>query len=145
MVNTPPTYNWYLLGLVLEWLKEQGGLAAIDARNIRKANRLYEAIDASAFYSNPVALSVRSRMNVPFRLADAALEQQFSHFCIVIKRNLRDGFFRTSGAGAEARGLELHLGGDAGLIQILLQHRQLIGESSIGTVDLGDLGQFGEV
>jgi phosphoserine aminotransferase len=77
MLNTPPTYNWYLLGLVLEWLKEQGGVAAIEARNIRKAAKLYAAIDASPFYSNPVDPSVRSRMNVPFRLADAALEKPF--------------------------------------------------------------------
>ena len=77
MVNTPPTYNWYLTGLTLEWLKEQGGLKAIEARNIRKAEKLYAAIDASPFYSNPVEPDVRSRMNVPFRLADAALENPF--------------------------------------------------------------------
>lgn len=77
MLNTPPTYNWYLLSLVLEWLKEQGGLAAIEVRNIRKAAKLYATIDASAFYSNPVEPAVRSRMNVPFRLADAALEKPF--------------------------------------------------------------------
>jgi phosphoserine aminotransferase len=77
MLNTPPTYNWYLAGLVLEWLKEQGGIAAIEVRNIRKAAKLYAAIDASPFYSSPVDPSVRSRMNVPFRLADAALEKPF--------------------------------------------------------------------
>ena len=77
MLNTPPTYNWYLLGLVLEWLKAQGGLAAIEARNIRKAGKLYGAIDASAFYSSPVDPAVRSRMNVPFRLANADLEKVF--------------------------------------------------------------------
>jgi phosphoserine aminotransferase len=77
MLNTPPTYNWYLAGLVLEWLKEQGGVAAIEVRNIRKAAKLYAAIDASPFYSSPVDPSVRSRMNVPFRLADAALEKPF--------------------------------------------------------------------
>jgi len=70
MVNTPPTYNWYLTGLALEWLKEQGGMKAIQARNIRKAEKLYAAIDASTFYSNPVDPAVRSRMNVPFRPAD---------------------------------------------------------------------------
>lgn len=78
MVNTPPTYNWYLLGLVLEWLLEQGGVAAIEQRNIRKARRLYDAIDTSDFYSNPVEPTVRSRMNVPFRLRDAGLEKVFS-------------------------------------------------------------------
>ena len=78
MLNTPPTYNWYLLGLVLEWLKEQGGLAAIEARNIRKAEKLYAAIDASPFYSNPVDATYRSRMNVPFRLAKPELEKTFA-------------------------------------------------------------------
>jgi phosphoserine aminotransferase len=77
MLNTPPTYNWYLLGLVLEWLKEQGGVAAIEAHNNRKADKLYAAIDASPFYSNPVDPSVRSRMNVPFLLANSDLEKTF--------------------------------------------------------------------
>lgn len=77
MVNTPPTYAWYIAGLMLEWVKEQGGLKAIEARNIRKAEKLYAVIDASPFYSNPVDPAFRSRMNVPFRLADAALEKPF--------------------------------------------------------------------
>jgi phosphoserine aminotransferase len=77
MLNTPPTYNWYLLGLVLEWLKEQGGVAAIEVRNRRKADKLYAAIDRSGFYSNPVEPAHRSRMNVPFRLADPGLEKTF--------------------------------------------------------------------
>lgn len=77
MLSTPPTYNWYLLGLVLEWLKEQGGISAIEARNSRKADKLYAAIDASSFYSNPVDPSVRSRMNVPFLLANTDLEKIF--------------------------------------------------------------------
>jgi phosphoserine aminotransferase len=77
MLNTPPTYNWYLLGLMLEWLKEQGGISAIEARNIRKADKLYAAIDGSSFYSNPVDPSVRSRMNVPFLLAKPDLEKTF--------------------------------------------------------------------
>jgi len=77
MLNTPPTYNWYLLGLVLEWIKEQGGISAIEARNIRKADKLYAAIDASSFYSNPVDPAVRSRMNVPFLLAKTDLEKAF--------------------------------------------------------------------
>ena len=78
LLNTPPTYNWYLLGLVLEWLKQEGGVAAMEARNIRKAEKLYAAIDASAFYANPIDPAFRSRMNVPFRLADAGLEQTFA-------------------------------------------------------------------
>ncbi|BBL74374.1 3-phosphoserine/phosphohydroxythreonine transaminase [Methylomagnum ishizawai] len=77
MLNTPPTYNWYLLGLVLEWLKQQGGLAAIEALNTRKADKLYAAIDNSPFYSNPVDPACRSRMNVPFRIANTDLEKTF--------------------------------------------------------------------
>jgi phosphoserine aminotransferase len=77
MLNTPPTYNWYLLGLVTAWLKEQGGLAAIEERNIRKADKLYAAIDGSPFYSNPVDPACRSRMNAPFRIAKADLEKTF--------------------------------------------------------------------
>jgi len=77
MLNTPPAYNWYLLGLVLEWIKEQGGISAIEARNSRKADKLYAAIDAPTFYSNPVDPSVRLRMNVPFLLAKTELEKDF--------------------------------------------------------------------
>ena len=78
MVNTPPTYAWYLAGLVFEWLKNDiGGLAAMDAINQRKADKLYAAIDGSAFYSNPIAKHNRSRMNVPFVLADSALDKAF--------------------------------------------------------------------
>jgi len=77
MLNTPATYNWYLVGLVLKWLKEQGGVAAIEQRNIAKAELLYQAIDQSAFYHNPVALNCRSRMNVPFILADETLDKPF--------------------------------------------------------------------
>ncbi|MDX8127485.1 3-phosphoserine/phosphohydroxythreonine transaminase [Methylomonas sp. OY6] len=77
MLNTPATYNWYLLGLVLQWLKQQGGIAAIEQHNIRKAGKLYQAIDESSLYSNPVVKDYRSRMNVPFVLADAALDKEF--------------------------------------------------------------------
>jgi phosphoserine aminotransferase len=77
MVNTPPTYTWYMAGLMLEWLKEQGGPAGIEARNIRKAEKLYAAIDASPFYSNLVDPAARSRMNVPFHLMDASLNNRF--------------------------------------------------------------------
>ncbi|MCX7109446.1 MAG: 3-phosphoserine/phosphohydroxythreonine transaminase [Proteobacteria bacterium] len=78
MINTPPTYNWYLLGLVLEWVKEQGGLAAMEAQNKAKAAKLYAAIDASPFYANPVEPASRSRMNVPFTLANPELEKTFA-------------------------------------------------------------------
>jgi phosphoserine aminotransferase len=70
MYNTPPTYGIYIAGLVFKWLKAQGGLAGIEARNIEKAGLLYAAIDASGFYSNAVEPSSRSRMNVPFFLHD---------------------------------------------------------------------------
>ncbi|MGB0238592.1 MAG: 3-phosphoserine/phosphohydroxythreonine transaminase [Cycloclasticus sp.] len=77
MFNTPATYSWYLMGLVFEWLKEQGGVAAIEARNIRKAEKLYKVIDASDFYANPVELTSRSRMNIPFTLANPELDALF--------------------------------------------------------------------
>ena len=77
MHNTPPTFGWYLAGLVFQWLKAQGGVAAIEEINRRKAEKLYSAIDNSAFYSNPVALNNRSWMNVPFILANAELDKQF--------------------------------------------------------------------
>ncbi|MDD5411763.1 MAG: 3-phosphoserine/phosphohydroxythreonine transaminase [Methylobacter sp.] len=77
MLNTPATYNWYLVGLVLKWLKKQGGVGAIEQRNIAKAAKLYQAIDQSSLYHNPVELACRSRMNVPFILADDALDKPF--------------------------------------------------------------------
>jgi phosphoserine aminotransferase len=78
MLNTPATYNWYLLGLTLEWLKDQGGLTAIEVHNKTKAEKLYAAIDASPFYANPVDVAYRSRMNVPFTLAKPELEKTFA-------------------------------------------------------------------
>lgn len=77
MYNTPPTYAWYLSGLVFKWLKQQGGLPAIAELNRRKATKLYAFIDNSAFYSNPVEAHSRSWMNVPFVLNDAALDGRF--------------------------------------------------------------------
>ena len=77
MSNTPPTYAWYLAGLVFKWVKANGGLAGMAAQNQAKAELLYNAIDASNFYSAPVALADRSIMNVPFTLADAALDADF--------------------------------------------------------------------
>ena len=77
MLNTPATYNWYLLGLVLEWIQQQGGLQAIETCNIRKSQKLYAAIDASSFYSNSVDVRYRSRMNIPFVLADNRLDKTF--------------------------------------------------------------------
>ncbi|MDD1508318.1 3-phosphoserine/phosphohydroxythreonine transaminase [Pseudomonas sp. CNPSo 3701] len=86
MYNTPATFSWYLSGLVFEWLKEQGGVAAMEQRNKAKKDLLYKVIDASEFYSNPIAKNARSWMNVPFRLADERLDKPFL-------------------AGADARGL----------------------------------------
>jgi phosphoserine aminotransferase len=77
MLNTPPTFGWYMAGLVFQWLKRQGGLEVMAERNRAKAAFLYEAIDASAFYANPVDHSCRSWMNVPFTLAKPELEKTF--------------------------------------------------------------------
>ena len=77
MLNTPPTYAWYLAGLVFRWLKEQGGLTAMAEINERKARKLYAAIDGSDFYANPVDPDCRSWMNVPFTLADDGLNEAF--------------------------------------------------------------------
>ncbi|MFL6674806.1 MAG: 3-phosphoserine/phosphohydroxythreonine transaminase [Massilia sp.] len=86
MFNTPPTYAIYIAGLVFAWLKRQGGLAAMEQRNIEKARLLYEALEADDFYQNRVAKESRSRMNVPFFLRDQSLNDKFL-------------------AGAKARGL----------------------------------------
>ena len=78
MYNTPPTYAWYMAGLVFEWLQSRGGLKGMAEINRRKADKLYAAIDGSnGFYKNPVERSVRSWMNVPFTLKDAALDEPF--------------------------------------------------------------------
>jgi phosphoserine aminotransferase len=77
MYNTPPTYAWYLAGLVFEWLKQKGGLAGMAEINQRKAQSLYHAIDDSGFYTNPVDSACRSWMNVPFTLADPRLDSTF--------------------------------------------------------------------
>lgn len=77
MYNTPPSYSWYLAGLVFEWLKEQGGVAAMVEVNQRKAQKLYDYIDGSGFYANPVAKNNRSIMNVPFTLKNDALDKTF--------------------------------------------------------------------
>ena len=77
MLNTPPTYGWYLAGLVFAWLKQRGGLVAMAEINQRKSGRLYEAVSGSAFYGSPVDVACRSWMNVPFTLADANLDSEF--------------------------------------------------------------------
>jgi phosphoserine aminotransferase len=77
MLNTPPTYAIYIAGLVFHWIKARGGLAAMAAHNQAKAAILYDFLDGSAFYSNPIARADRSLMNVPFKLKDAALDDAF--------------------------------------------------------------------
>jgi phosphoserine aminotransferase len=78
MFNTPPTYAWYIAGLVFEWLKKNGGLKAMGEINRRKAEKLYAFIDASGgFYRNPVEQQSRSWMNIPFTLKDPALDEAF--------------------------------------------------------------------
>lgn len=77
MYNTPPTYAWYIAGLVFAWLKQKGGLAAMAKINRNKADTLYRLIDSSDFYYNPVERSSRSRMNIPFILAEQKLDGVF--------------------------------------------------------------------
>ena len=77
MYNTPPTYSWYISGLVFAWIKAGGGLEAMAKINKRKAEKLYSAIDSSGFYTNPVEPECRSWMNVPFMLARPDLDKQF--------------------------------------------------------------------
>jgi len=86
MYNTPPTYAIYMAGLTFQWLKRQGGVAAMEARNIAKAKLLYDFLDQSPFYENRVATECRSRMNIPFFLKDESRNEAFL-------------------AGAQARGL----------------------------------------
>ena len=77
MLNTPATYAMYIAGLVFKWLRQQGGLPSIEKKNVEKARLLYDFLDSTSFYSNPVAKEDRSRMNVPFRLKDPKLDEEF--------------------------------------------------------------------
>jgi phosphoserine aminotransferase len=77
MYNTPPTYGMYIAGLVFQWLKKLGGIAAMEKVNVNKAALLYDCLDGTGFYNSPVARENRSRMNVPFTLKDAALDEAF--------------------------------------------------------------------
>ena len=102
MLNTPPTYAIYIAGLVFEWLLAQGGVAAIEKKNIAKSALLYDAIDASGgYYVSPVAPADRSRMNVPFRLRDESLDAAFlkgaeAHGMIQLKGHRSVGGMRAS-------------------------------------------------
>jgi len=75
--NTPPTFVWYMMYLVLQWYQQQGGIQALQSINQAKANKLYDFIDNSDFYSNRVEPAIRSEVNVPFWLADNSLNEQF--------------------------------------------------------------------
>ena len=77
MLNTPATYSWYVAGLVFQWIKRQGGVAAMEQANRAKAAKLYGAIEGSGYYRNPVEPACRSWMNVPFTLPDPALDKPF--------------------------------------------------------------------
>src|SRR5258706_5191674 len=77
MLNTPATYSIYIAGLVVKWLKQQGGLVEIEKHNVAKAQLLYEFLDRSSFYRNQVNKNDRPRMNVPFTLADPKLDEPF--------------------------------------------------------------------
>ena len=79
MFNTPPTFAWYLSGKVFAWLKDNGGLDSIAEVNNLKAKKLYNFIDRSEFYYNPVSIKNRSIMNVPFFLTNPDLDSEFLH------------------------------------------------------------------
>jgi len=77
MYNTPPTLAWYMTGLVLQWVKQQGGVAVMAERSAAKAAKIYACIDADDFYRSPVPPQNRSLMNIPFTLAESALQDEF--------------------------------------------------------------------
>jgi phosphoserine aminotransferase len=101
MYNTPPTYAIYIAGLVFQWLKRQGGIAAMEEKNIAKAKLLYDYLDATDFYENRIAKDCRSRMNVPFFLKNETLNAEFlsaaqSHGLLQLKGHKSVGGMRAS-------------------------------------------------
>jgi phosphoserine aminotransferase len=101
MLNTPATYSIYIAGLVFKWLLAQGGVPAIEQKNVAKAKLLYDCLDASGFYTNPVRRQDRSRMNVPFKLPDPALDEPFlkgakDHGMVQLKGHRSVGGMRAS-------------------------------------------------
>ena len=101
MYNTPPTYAIYIAGLVFQWLKRQGGVAALEQRNIEKAQLLYQCLDSTDFYESRVEVPFRSRMNVPFYLRDESLNAAFlaearEHGLIQLKGHKSVGGMRAS-------------------------------------------------
>ncbi len=91
MYNTPATYGIYMAGLVFKWLKAKGGLAAMEKINIAKSALLYDYLDASDFYHSPIAVENRSRMNIPFTLKDASLDEAF------LKQAQKNGLLQLKG------------------------------------------------
>lgn len=77
MFNTPPTYAIYIAGLMFNWIKAQGGLTAMETHNRKKAAVLYDYLETTSFFYNPVAREDRSLMNVPFKLRDESLDEAF--------------------------------------------------------------------
>ncbi|TNF35444.1 MAG: 3-phosphoserine/phosphohydroxythreonine transaminase [Gammaproteobacteria bacterium] len=114
MYNTPPTYAWYLAGLVFKWLKTQGGLAGMEKVNRRKAGKLYDYIDNSGYYKNPVEVASRSLMNIPFTLPREELDKPFLK-------------------GAEARGL-LNLKGHRSVGGMRASVYNAVPESAVDTL-----------
>ncbi|HEY9036662.1 MAG TPA: 3-phosphoserine/phosphohydroxythreonine transaminase [Pseudomonadales bacterium] len=114
MYNTPPTYSWYLAGLVFKWLKEQGGLTQMEVINRRKAEKLYGYIDNSGYYKNPVEVASRSLMNIPFTLPREELDKPFLK-------------------GAEARGL-LNLKGHRSVGGMRASVYNAVPESAVDTL-----------
>ncbi len=101
MYNTPPTYAIYIAGLVFQWLRRLGGLAAMERTNIEKAQLLYGYLDSTGLYDCPVAVEDRSRMNVPFRIKDDRLDAQFleqakQHGLVQLKGHRSVGGMRAS-------------------------------------------------
>jgi len=101
MFNTPPTYAIYIAGLVFKWLKAQGGLGEIERCNIAKAKLLYDYLDQSKFFVSPVEPRDRSRMNVPFKLGNEALDEEFlkgtkAHGMVQLKGHRSVGGMRAS-------------------------------------------------
>src|SRR5690606_41404475 len=109
MFNTPPTFAIYIAGLVFKWLKRQGGIQAIEAENIRKAEALYGLLDTSDFYQSTIHPSVRSRMNVAFfpkneSLTAECLAQAASRGLLQLKGHRSVGGMRASRYLAVPRG-----------------------------------------
>ncbi|HEY5702066.1 MAG TPA: 3-phosphoserine/phosphohydroxythreonine transaminase [Gammaproteobacteria bacterium] len=101
MANTPPTYSWYMAGLVLQWIKQEGGIPVMEQRAIARSSKLYQLIDASEFFSNPIATGSRSRMNIPFLLRDETLNNTFlkeakSHGLVALAGHRSVGGMRAS-------------------------------------------------